>query len=301
MRLVHGWKAALLCALLAGAEAPRVEAQRPPEQRAQREAARRGWIGITFDLARGAAVVRQVYPESPAARAGIEEGDTIVRWDGRTDVEAAFESRVLQPGDTLRLRVRREGREREVVAVAAERPPAVAFRAPGRGRDVVFLTPREIPHDLRLRIDSLRIHADSLHSNLRAMLRDSLAPHFRELERMRVPDVRFDVERLRGMPLAFDLELGMRAVAGAEFAEMNPGLSDYFGTDRGVLVLRVVPGTPAERAGLQAGDVVVSAEGEPVESVRDLRRAVGRAAGGDVELEVVRKGERREVRMREEV
>src|SRR5690606_16746366 len=72
---------ALLAALVA-AEAPEVEAQRGPER------PRRGWIGISLrTLDDRGAVVEGVSRESPAERAGIEEGDTIVRWNGSADVE----------------------------------------------------------------------------------------------------------------------------------------------------------------------------------------------------------------------
>ncbi|MGH9029108.1 MAG: S1C family serine protease, partial [Acidimicrobiales bacterium] len=55
------------------------------------------------------------------------------------------------------------------------------------------------------------------------------------------------------------------------------------GHDRGVEVVSVVTGSPADRAGLRPRDVVVSLDGSPVEEVRDLQRIlteelVGRSA-----------------------
>jgi C-terminal processing protease CtpA/Prc len=304
MRYGSGWRALLLLgALLAGGEA-RLEAQRSPERRAQREVERRGWVGFSFRVlgreagaARGGALIERVYPDSPADRAGLQEGDTIVRWNGREDIEAALDDQVVQPGDSVRLRVRRGGRDRDLVAVASAQLPRVALRSPGGFDGFLLLGPGdEIPRELRLRMDSLRVHADSLHSHIRSMLRDSLGPRLRALERAPLPGLR--LRDLDDLPAAFDFELGWRGVAGAEFTEMNPGLAEYFGTDRGALVLRVAPQTPAARAGLEAGDVVVAVNGDPVDGVRDLRRGVAAARDREVELEVVRKGERREVRMR---
>jgi S1-C subfamily serine protease len=83
-------------------------------------------------------------------------------------------------------------------------------------------------------------------------------------------------------------------VAGAELAELNPELARYFRVDDGVLVLQVSRSTPAARAGLQGGDVIVRAAGRSVGSVADLRRAFG-DRDGRVRLEVVRQGQRREV------
>ncbi|HEU0055366.1 MAG TPA: PDZ domain-containing protein, partial [Longimicrobium sp.] len=99
-----------------------------------------------------------------------------------------------------------------------------------------------------------------------------------------------------GMP--FTMEFGMRGIAGAEFAEMNRDLGRYFRTDKGLLVLQVAPSTPAARAGLEGGDVVVKANGEAVETVSDLRRAFSRGDDGQVRLEVLRQGRRREIDVR---
>jgi membrane-associated protease RseP (regulator of RpoE activity) len=85
--------------------------------------------------------------------------------------------------------------------------------------------------------------------------------------------------------------LGMRAVAGAELAPLNPGLSEYFGTTEGVLVLNAREGTPAARSGLRAGDVIVRVGDTAVRSISELRRAVDRAPAGAVTLGVLRRGQ----------
>src|SRR5215208_5464696 len=64
----------------------------------------------------------------------------------------------------------------------------------------------------------------------------------------------------------------------------------------GLLVRAVVPGSPAERAGLEHGDLIVRAGGRPLASVDDLFDALD-AARGAVELGVVRGTEERDVRV----
>ena len=95
--------------------------------------------------------------------------------------------------------------------------------------------------------------------------------------------------------------LGERGVAGAEFVEMNDGLAQYFGGVRdGLLTLRVAPATPAARALLQPGDVVLSVDGRPVRSVGDLRAALLRDGSDrprEIRLGILRKGERKELRL----
>lgn len=99
------------------------------------------------------------------------------------------------------------------------------------------------------------------------------------------------------VPRLQPVEVGLRAVAGAELAELGPGLADYFEAKAGLLVLRVAPRTPADRAGLRPGDVVVSADGRPLLSVDDLRRTVARPGGDPVRLRVVRKSRTIELRL----
>jgi serine protease Do len=64
----------------------------------------------------------------------------------------------------------------------------------------------------------------------------------------------------------------------------------------GLLVRDVLPGGPAERAGIGRGDLLVAAAGRPLERIADLRRALGAwTAEAPLALGVVRGLEEREV------
>jgi membrane-associated protease RseP (regulator of RpoE activity) len=80
---------------------------------------------------------------------------------------------------------------------------------------------------------------------------------------------------------------------GVQLQDMTPELREFLGApkERGVLVVRVNPGSPAEQAGLRVGDVIVAAGGEPVTETADLVREVYRAEkDARLALEVVRRG-----------
>jgi S1-C subfamily serine protease len=80
--------------------------------------------------------------------------------------------------------------------------------------------------------------------------------------------------------------------------ELEPALADEAGHPRAVRVLKVEPGTPAERAALEEGDLLVAANGSPVDTLDDLQRVLVLSAPPEVELEVLRGRERRRLAIR---
>ena len=85
---------------------------------------------------------------------------------------------------------------------------------------------------------------------------------------------------------------------GVTIQEVNQTLADSFKLDKpeGALIASVDPDSPADKAGLQPGDVIVKANGQPIVSSGDLPAIIGSAAPGDrAELELVRQGVRETV------
>lgn len=87
-----------------------------------------------------------------------------------------------------------------------------------------------------------------------------------------------------------------RGMLGVTIQDLNQELADALGIDetQGALVTNVMPESPAERAGVQAGDVIVRVNDRNITSLNDLRNQIGMARIGDrVRLEVVREGRTR--------
>ena len=96
------------------------------------------------------------------------------------------------------------------------------------------------------------------------------------------------------------LEYGevQRGRVGIGIQDVLPGLSDALGlgVDRGALVSEVEPGSPAEEAGIQVGDVITAVNGEEVATASQLRNAIGLVRLGEtVTLAIVRDGQQMEV------
>jgi len=75
---------------------------------------------------------------------------------------------------------------------------------------------------------------------------------------------------------------------GFEGEPLSPQLADFFGVRQGVLVRTVDARTPAEKAGLKAGDVVTRVNGTPVTSPREITGLVRMSRGKTTSFTVVR-------------
>jgi len=67
-------------------------------------------------------------------------------------------------------------------------------------------------------------------------------------------------------------------VLGVEVETLGSQLSDYFGVKEGVLVRSVLKGTPAEKAGIKAGDVITKVDGTAVTTPNELSGTARSAA-----------------------
>ncbi len=80
---------------------------------------------------------------------------------------------------------------------------------------------------------------------------------------------------------------------GIEMQKLNPQLGKYFKVKdgEGVLISSVVEDSPAAKAGLKAGDVIVKLDDEKIKDGSDLIDVLeDKEAGDEVELAIVRKG-----------
>lgn len=83
-----------------------------------------------------------------------------------------------------------------------------------------------------------------------------------------------------------------RGWLGVLIQEVNRDLAQSFGLERprGALVAEVMTGSPAQAAGLKAGDIVLQYEGEPVTLSSDLPPMVGRTPVGETAIMRVMRG-----------
>lgn len=215
-------------------------------------------------------LVNGVVSDSPADRAEVRKGDIIVNVNARSITSPEQLASVVaaaRVGQQVSLVVVRDGAKHALTAKLAARPAESELAPPETPAEPGTPSPPEKPDDVRIR----------------------------EFVRRAGPgrDDFFNLEQLD--PGMWVMRLG-RGRLGVRVEGLNPDLGSYFGvpSGKGALVLEVMKDTPAERAGLKAGDVITRVGEHAVENAQDLTDAL-RGVTGKVALSTVRKGQKHTV------
>jgi serine protease Do len=192
--------------------------------------------------------------DSPAEKAGIKAGDIVVEYDGERVRSARQFTRLVQEtpeGRQVPLAVMRDGKRQALTATPEARAFSWNFDWDGD----------RIRRDIERGMQGLREF------------------------RMDPPAMRFRMDRDFG-----DLFVPSgRARLGVSVDSLSDQLAQYFGaTNGGALVTSVEPGSAAEKAGLKAGDVITSINGERVRDADQVVDAVRELREGDLTIDYLR-------------
>ncbi|MFN6962157.1 MAG: PDZ domain-containing protein [Pyrinomonadaceae bacterium] len=213
---------------------------------------------------RGVAI-EKVMDNSPAAAAGIQAGDVIVRFNGEEITSVRKLTRLISevaPDHRAKVTVIRGGSERDIEVTIGKRPAPEFAGAVGGAPFGRF----ELPEMGRLPMPPAAPEGE-----------------WREFE--------FPGGRGR----AFTMVRGGRQI-GVVVTGLTKQLAEHFKVDGGVMVTEVRENTPAAKAGLKAGDIIVEADGKPVKDDMDVIRAInGKKDGEAVQITFVRAGKRETV------
>ena len=250
------------------------------------------------------ALIENVSEESPAAEAGLQEGDVIATWNGERVESVAMLSRFVRetpPGRSVSLGVFRSGSQQTIAVELGERSRAV--------RTLAYA----IWPEMRERMEELREHLRQSRGEMR--LSEEELREMREKMRLSGEEMREARERTRAarertLECIVQVEVdeegeggerrvvivrGGRGRLGVRLQGLTDQLGDYFGIEGGdgALVTSVTEDSPAATAGIQAGDVIVAVDSKSVEGPGDVARAVRGAEAGPAEVTVIRDGQRR--------
>lgn len=234
----------------------------------------------TFGLkeVRGVAV-EKVMEDSPAAAAGIQDKDVIVRVNGEEITSARKLTRLIAeiaPDHQVSLTVLRNGREKDIKATLGKRESS-QFE---NGNFSVA-----IPE-----IDKLKLEKE-----LKEL------PELKELKKLKeLKELqKGDGPMIFGMPNGdgrnFTWKAGERRQIGISVYPLTKQLSENMGVESGVMINNVREDSPAAKAGLKAGDIIVEAGGKAVKNNFDLMRVINDKKEGDIQLTIIRDKNRQSI------
>ena len=221
----------------------------------------RGWLGVRINEdEKGKVEIIDVDDESPAELAKLKKGDIIIKFDGK-DIT----------GTEMLVREIRKRKPGDSITLKVDRK--------GKIKDVKVRLGEHSEKDVRLEMEF-------------KFPRLFVSPR----PALKLPEVSKLVE-----PKVFRWGFEKRKYIGVYLEEINKELSEYFGikTGRGLLVSKIHEDSPAEKAGLKVGDVIIKADGVRVKSIRDLSGLIQDKEKGDrVKIEFLRDRKRKSVEVK---
>jgi serine protease Do len=232
---------------------------------------------------RGVAV-EKVVENSPAKQAGLQDGDVIVRFNGEEVTSYRKLTRLIgetAPDHQAKLTVVRGGSEREVNVTMGKRPTPKL--EPG---DFTFNIPLAKFPEAGEQMDGIRIWRNG--EPLRAGEFGIYPPTFNG-----------DVLVWRGDKDGGNYIFSSTRQIGVSVSSLTKQLGEYFGVSdgRGVLINNVAENSPAAKAGLKAGDVIVEVEGKAIANSMELIRGIAEKKEGEVSLTIIRNRNRQTVKV----
>jgi predicted metalloprotease with PDZ domain len=237
-------------------------------------------LGIYAEGDEDGVQVHEVIDDSAAEEAGLERGDVIVSLDGESVGDFGDLHQLVSqfgPGETVRIGYLRDGDEQSVRVEMGRRPPRIAV---------------EIDRPLFIVSDETR-------GRIRGTMTLDEDDRLDEFYVCDGDECRFSTERIwyrmdciESSCPTYRVNFWGRPMLGVHITEITEELREHFGADpdTGVLIAKVIEGSPAERAGVEVGDLIVAVEGRLIEESSDIKRALKGREGDVVEVEVIRDG-----------
>ena len=276
-----------------------------------------GWVGIYYSADAsayrdddGRLVMRFVdYPEiesvdpgSPADKAGVRGGDRILAMSGRDLRDAQIDfTPLLKPGTRIPFKVRR-GMETKVLTVTVEpRPGDFASPCPWIDERIAaaFAPMQQLTFTItsdesaaapsgqaRIVVQRGQVPAATTVS---PSAPTSPTPPTPVVATVPSPPAAPSPPLPPLPPIAGVSSASTVVFAGAQFVAVGAELAEALGVERGLLVVTAGRGSPAERSGLRAGDVVLTVDGEPLASPLTFLQAVEESRDRELRLQLLRR------------
>jgi C-terminal processing protease CtpA/Prc len=236
-------------------------------------------------------VVASVDPGSPADRVGVRSGDVLVEIGGKKLMaERVVFAELLRPGEKVVLKLQRGGDVVTVTPLVEPLPDgpstSCAWVDPGTA---YVLAPMPSQASSAVRLENAPDGTPRYAYTYTVPRNDSGAV----VAAKAVPP-----GTVFAGPMTAYYSGGVRSLAGLQLIALSEESSRPFGVKHGLLINQVGPGTPGREAGLEGGDVMVSADSVDLRSINTLQRVISRARDRTVTLVIVRNRKTQTVQLR---
>ncbi len=215
---------------------------------------------------RGVAV-EKVVENSPAAQAGLQTGDVIVKFEGEEITSVRKLSRLIAevaPDHQVKLTILRSGSEQEITATMGKREMPTVFNG-------------------NFKMENM--------------------PKLPEMPQM--PQVQVMPPNGKGETFLWKNDgentffFGANRQIGVSVSSLTKQLGEYFGAadGKGLLINNVRENSPAAKAGLKAGDIIIEVDGKEVNGNTDLIRSINEKKEGDITLTILRDRNRQTIQV----
>ena len=221
-------------------------------------------------------MISEVVDDSPADKAGLQDGDVIVEFQGQavSDTQAFTKAvRQAKPGEKVEMVILHNGKEQTLWVDLGERKNDLTwFNEDG---NQVLMLKGEGDKDIQIKM------LKDLHEGM---------PGGHEVIIKRMIDGDEDLSY-------FDTDRGF---LGVSLDDIQGQMAEYFEVEdgKGVLVTEVTGDSPAAKAGLKAGDVIVSLGGESVATSGELHKVMASTKPGqEIDVKFIRKGKTKDLKV----
>jgi S1-C subfamily serine protease len=235
--------------------------------------------GTSRDRGPGALIVH-VLAGSAAEAAGLRPADILIAFDGQTTAswtELLAQVEARRPGDRIAFTVLRDGVEQTHEAELGRRESRMKLELD----DEYFIKSPRMRGRVR---GTIHFDPDEMES---VYLCEGDACRFETAE-----PLWYRLDCLGGRCPQYHVDFWGRPMLGVHLVPVTKELREHLGSDgqTGILVGKVLAGSPAEQAGILVGDLIIAVDAEPVGDDHAIGRQIRDKAGKTVEVEVLRDG-----------
>jgi predicted metalloprotease with PDZ domain len=236
-------------------------------------------------------IITDVVDDSPAAMSGLENGDVILMFNGKAVMDTGDLTKAVRAsgaGEEVEMVILHNGKKQTLRVELGEHEGGLAWVSEGDGNVWAFKS--DDGEDVHIKM--LRdLHGDEAEVRVK-LLKDLQA----DIEGDHDVIIKKMIEGDEGTMAFF--AGNDRGFMGVSLDDVGGQMAEYFEVDGGALITNVNEDSPAAKAGLKAGDVIVKVGDTNIEDSADVHKAMqDTEPEQELKVKVMRKGDDKTIKV----